>query len=79
MSRWLRDAFGACFRHIIAGRCASASPAAAERVTVPANGSAVWLGLLDRGERELVATFCAGLSGRSRRRWFLQAMPRLPS
>lgn len=42
------------------------------------DGSEVHLRLLRRDERELVAGFFAGLSEQSRRRRFLQPMPRLP-
>jgi GNAT superfamily N-acetyltransferase len=42
------------------------------------DGSVVHLRPLRRGERELVARFFAGLSTESRRRRFLQPMPRLP-
>jgi GNAT superfamily N-acetyltransferase len=51
--------------------------------TIPAvtararDGSEVRLRPLDRGERDLVAGFFAGLSEDSRRRRFLQPMPRL--
>ena len=52
--------------------------ATAEETTVLADGTAVRLRPLGRGERDLVAGFFAGLSAQSRRRRFLQAMPRLP-
>jgi ribosomal protein S18 acetylase RimI-like enzyme len=42
------------------------------------DGTAVQLRPLRRDERELVARFFAGLSAESRRRRFLQPMPRLP-
>jgi GNAT superfamily N-acetyltransferase len=42
------------------------------------DGTAVHLRPLRRNERELVAGFFAGLSAESRRRRFLQPMPRLP-
>jgi GNAT superfamily N-acetyltransferase len=42
------------------------------------DGTTVHLRLLRRDERELVARFFAGLSEESRRRRFLQPMPRLP-
>jgi GNAT superfamily N-acetyltransferase len=42
------------------------------------DGAAVHLRLLRRDERELVARFFAGLAAESRRRRFLQPMPRLP-
>jgi GNAT superfamily N-acetyltransferase len=42
------------------------------------DGTAVQLRPLRRGERELVARFFAGLSAESRRRRFLQPMPRPP-
>jgi GNAT superfamily N-acetyltransferase len=42
------------------------------------DGTAVQLRRLRRDERELVARFFAGLSDESRRRRFLQPMPRLP-
>jgi ribosomal protein S18 acetylase RimI-like enzyme len=42
------------------------------------DGTVVALRLLHRGERELVDRFFAGLSAESRRRRFLQPMPRLP-
>jgi GNAT superfamily N-acetyltransferase len=42
------------------------------------DGTVVALRLLRRGERELVDRFFAGLSDESRRRRFLQPMPRLP-
>jgi GNAT superfamily N-acetyltransferase len=42
------------------------------------DGTAVGLRPLRRDERELVARFYAGLSAESRRRRFLQPMPRLP-
>ena len=42
------------------------------------DGTAVHLQLLRRDERELVARFFTGLSAESRRRRFLQPMPRLP-
>jgi GNAT superfamily N-acetyltransferase len=42
------------------------------------DGTTVHLRLLLRDERELVARFFAGLSAESRRRRFLQPMPRLP-
>jgi ribosomal protein S18 acetylase RimI-like enzyme len=43
-----------------------------------ADGTDVRLRPLRRDERDLVATFFAGLSAESRRRRFLQALPRLP-
>jgi len=48
------------------------------QVTILADGTTVRLRLLSRGDRDLVAGFFAGLSAQSRRRRFLQAMPRLP-
>jgi GNAT superfamily N-acetyltransferase len=42
------------------------------------DGTAMHLRLLRRDEWELVARFFAGLSDESRRRRFLQPMPRLP-
>jgi GNAT superfamily N-acetyltransferase len=48
-----------------------------DRVTAR-DGTAVHLRPLRRDERELVARFFAGLSAESRRRRFLQPMPRLP-
>jgi hypothetical protein len=47
-------------------------------VTTARDGTAVQLRPLRRAERELVAGFFAGLSEESRRRRFLQPMPRLP-
>jgi GNAT superfamily N-acetyltransferase len=53
--------------------------------TIPAvtalvrDGTEVRLRPLGRGERDLVAGFFAGLSDESRRRRFLQPMPRLPA
>ena len=46
--------------------------------TTARDGTAVQLRLLRRDERELVAGFFTGLSAESRRRRFLQPMPRLP-
>ena len=48
------------------------------QVTVLADGTTVRLRPLGRGEHDLVADFFAGLSAQSRRRRFLQEMPRLP-
>jgi GNAT superfamily N-acetyltransferase len=48
------------------------------QVTVLTDGTTVRLRPLGRGERDLVADFFAGLSAQSRRRRFLQEMPRLP-
>jgi GNAT superfamily N-acetyltransferase len=50
----------------------------AGQVTILADGTTVRLRPLSRGDRDLVAGFFAGLSAQSRRRRFLQAMPRLP-
>jgi hypothetical protein len=47
-------------------------------VATARDGTAVQLRRLRRDERELVAWFFAGLSAESRRRRFLQPMPRLP-
>lgn len=52
--------------------------AAGQFTALAADGTAVRLRLLRRGEHDLVAAFFAGLSAESRRRRFLQAMPRLP-
>jgi GNAT superfamily N-acetyltransferase len=47
-------------------------------LAVARDGTVVQLRSLRAGERELVARFYAGLSAESRRRRFLQPMPRLP-
>lgn len=64
-------------RRKVAGRPTICIGHTGDRITAR-DGTAVHLRRLGRGERELVARFFAGLSAESRRRRFLQPMPRLP-
>jgi GNAT superfamily N-acetyltransferase len=56
----------------------AAQAAIGQHTALATDGTAVRLRPLRREERDLVAGFFAGLSAESRRRRFLQAMPRLP-
>jgi acetyltransferase len=62
-----------------APRAVTAAQAAIGQVTaLAADGTAMRLRPLRSDEQDLVAAFVAGLSAKSRRRRFLQALPRLP-